>query len=542
MNDNYDIEELARKFFPYPTPNPGQIEAIVQTIKNIINGDTHIIIEAPTGVGKSVIAATIHKVMRHIKPSFRTTIITATKGLQDQYTEDFKFVTDLKGKQNYHCLQGSDVGPYGSIQCKSKLRSGKCSMDICPYVKQRSVWCKEADFRITNNAFQIKAPPQLVMLPETKADLIICDESHELDETILDHTKLEFSAKDFVELGNLGKFNSQKRISQLPEIFKEIKFGEAFYPNKEQLQEIKAIHIECETLISEFESLIEEDPKVEGKYAPILEVLSELSDKLYIIYSTGEEGEWIKLEGKDGKLELKAVYASSVSHYGLFRKCEQFVHMSATICGTKEYARSLGLKNYSEVTIDNPIPVDNRKVFVISKHSLHKYFKDWDSYFGLMNSVLKKHKNERGLIHTVSFDLANRIKDSLPEEQRERILVSNNRREIMEYIRSRPDAIIASPSIEKGYDFKGDLARFQIIAKIPYGFLGDPHIRLNTERSDAWYARKSILRLVQACGRAVRGVDDHAKTYIMDAQILKLLTNHDTIFPDWFLDSLVILE
>ena len=153
-----------------------------------------------------------------------------------------------------------------------------------------------------------------------------------------------------------------------------------------------------------------------------------------------------------------------------------------------------------------------------------------------------KHKDERGLIHSVSFDLANKIIDSLPSELARRAIVSNKRYEIMDHMKHNHNGIVISPSIEKGYDFIGDLSRFQIIAKVPFGFLGDPHIKLNTERSSEWYARKTILRIVQASGRAVRGPTDYAKTYVIDAQILKLIANNSELFPEYYLDAIEILE
>ena len=85
------IKSLATEFFPYDTANPGQMECIVEAIDALVNKKfKHVIIEAPTGVGKSLIGTTIHNVLRHLvlehNPygQFRTSITTPTKGLQDQ--------------------------------------------------------------------------------------------------------------------------------------------------------------------------------------------------------------------------------------------------------------------------------------------------------------------------------------------------------------------------------------------------------------------------------------------------------------------------
>ena len=82
-----EIADAINRYFPFDTANPGQKEAIFIAVKAIYEGYGHVIIEAPTGVGKSVIATTIHNVIRSFEPTFRTSISTATKNLQQQYQQ-----------------------------------------------------------------------------------------------------------------------------------------------------------------------------------------------------------------------------------------------------------------------------------------------------------------------------------------------------------------------------------------------------------------------------------------------------------------------
>jgi len=62
--------------------------------EKIKSGYKKIVICAPTGSGKSPIAATLAKAF---KSSF---IVTASKSLQDQYQNDFSFLKPIKGKPN----------------------------------------------------------------------------------------------------------------------------------------------------------------------------------------------------------------------------------------------------------------------------------------------------------------------------------------------------------------------------------------------------------------------------------------------------------
>ncbi len=99
--DRQYIYKIAREEFPYPVANPGQLEAVVEGVRHFRTGVKHVIVQAPTGIGKTAIASTIHRVMRRLNAEHRTTIITATKALQEQYTESDKLVYDLKGRSNY---------------------------------------------------------------------------------------------------------------------------------------------------------------------------------------------------------------------------------------------------------------------------------------------------------------------------------------------------------------------------------------------------------------------------------------------------------
>ena len=67
--------------------------------EKIKSGYKKIVICAPTGSGKSPIAATLAKAF---ESSF---IVTASKSLQDQYQNDFSFLKPIKGKSNFGCLK-----------------------------------------------------------------------------------------------------------------------------------------------------------------------------------------------------------------------------------------------------------------------------------------------------------------------------------------------------------------------------------------------------------------------------------------------------
>jgi ATP-dependent DNA helicase DinG len=103
--------------FPFKEVRPKQLEVLQQIADAINAGYKYIVLEAPTGFGKSPVAITVG---RTLGTSY---ICSATKDLQTQYTNDFPFLRAIKGMGNYDCLVKEDFvlnETYECGQCKTK--------------------------------------------------------------------------------------------------------------------------------------------------------------------------------------------------------------------------------------------------------------------------------------------------------------------------------------------------------------------------------------------------------------------------------------
>ena len=86
------------KSFPKEfAPRPLQEELIEEIQEKIDSGVKVILLSAPTGIGKSLIAASI---AGYFGSSF---VVTASKHLQDQYTKDMPWFKPNKGMPNFAC-------------------------------------------------------------------------------------------------------------------------------------------------------------------------------------------------------------------------------------------------------------------------------------------------------------------------------------------------------------------------------------------------------------------------------------------------------
>ena len=99
--------------FPFKEIRAKQLEGMKQIAQAINDGYRIIVLEAPTGFGKSPVAIALG---RTLGSSY---ICSATKDLQSQYTKDFPFLRSVKGMSNFDCLAKEDFILNKTYICKS---------------------------------------------------------------------------------------------------------------------------------------------------------------------------------------------------------------------------------------------------------------------------------------------------------------------------------------------------------------------------------------------------------------------------------------
>jgi hypothetical protein len=99
------------KNFPFPTPREKQSSVLKQIDTALASGYRPIILEAPTGFGKSAVAISVALTL------CTSYICTSTKDLQTQYARDFPFLKVAKGKNNFICAVKEDFIRNGIHKC-----------------------------------------------------------------------------------------------------------------------------------------------------------------------------------------------------------------------------------------------------------------------------------------------------------------------------------------------------------------------------------------------------------------------------------------
>ena len=97
--------------FPFSEIRPNQCQ-VLQEICDAFNcGCKFIVLEAPTGFGKSPVAICV---ARTLESSY---ICSATKELQTQYVNDFPYIKPVKGMNNFNCLVKEDFALSDDYRC-----------------------------------------------------------------------------------------------------------------------------------------------------------------------------------------------------------------------------------------------------------------------------------------------------------------------------------------------------------------------------------------------------------------------------------------
>ena len=259
---------------------------------------------------------------------------------------------------------------------------------------------------------------------------------------------------------------------------------------------------------------------------------------------------WCEQDGKDGfQYIVKPLNAAPYFKKIIQANSTVRIYMSAYPGPKNLFCRTLGLDPVKVAwkNLGSTFPVANRPIHLDFVGSMGRkaYDETLPKLLCNVSAILNKHANEKGLIHCHSYKLGKAIHEHLMcTPHGVRILFppeAKNRAELFHRHRNTTEpTVLLSPSMTEGFSLDDELARFQIIAKMPYPYLGDRQIAAKKELDPDWYLLQTIMTIIQACGRIVRSDTDFGETYILDRDFTRLY-NDDNLhfFPRWFVDSFV---
>jgi Rad3-related DNA helicase len=253
-------------------------------------------------------------------------------------------------------------------------------------------------------------------------------------------------------------------------------------------------------------------------------------------------GDWI-VWTEQGTLNAKPVTVSEPARE-LFARGKRVLIQSATIFDFATFQRILGLSNAAlTFSANSDIPACNRVVIYrpVGDMAMTKM----DGMLPLMCAEIARIVAEfgqyKGVIHTHSYQINQIVSQHLLTQLASRVITHNRdpydrERAIQRHCSSKVPSILVSPCLTEGLDLKDDLARFQVVCKVPYPRL-DIYTRARAMRDPQWYAFQTAWALVQMIGRAVRSDADYATTFVLDSQFEKFVRKNERILPGWWKEA-----
>lgn len=507
--------------FPFKSYRAGQREAIASAREAFKRGKRFVVIEAPTGAGKSAVAVTL---AREASSSY---LLTAQKILQAQYRRDFPDLALMKGRANYRCL----VAPThaAAAPCIAGRKFPQC--DDCPYFRAKDV-AMAANKTLMNYAYYLAELNYSGGF--SPRELLVLDEAHGAEAALMNFVEVTVSDVALTRAG------IAERIPQFAEEIEYFDFAEDLMPqlrkrSRELERQLKGEKATSEAALAWMQNKQWLDNQL-GK----LELLRDSRVE--------DDVEWVveRTSGSEGQaVTFKPVVVAPFAEPLLFSFAERVLLLSATILDAPTYLRSLGIEPQEAevIQVASSFPPENRPLHLRPTARLTRFYleRDLPKLVQEIASLFDEHPCDKGVIHAHSYRIAGYIAQHLPQRHAQRLVTHRNSAErdgaLEKHLRSPLPTVLLTPSMTEGIDLTGDLSRWQVICKIPYPYLGDPQIARRKSVDPAWYDWRTCLTVVQAYGRSVRSADDFAATYLLDADFPAFLRRQRKRLPEWFLEA-----
>lgn len=530
------------------TPSNLQINVIEQIEKAFNNKKKFIICCAPTGSGKSFIARTISNLSNEPNKEFIKLVqsydafrmdfdgnysyeqecretppsgslaLTITKSLQDQYLNLFEETNVLKGKTNYQCNVDTNCDvELAPCTFAPALRDQCWSQNTCTYYNARNE-ALLSKFAVLNYKMFLSLPGHV-----KRKNFLICDEASELEDEIIRQFSVDIpydKLKQYnIPYEILVTDSRERAIIWLTNLLEPI------------MVEINKF---ASNTVNKKQNLLNQTDKIKYHF------LKNLHRSLTVISAHWNDCEYI-IDIDSKRVILTPLRANTLSKY-IFDYGEKVILMSATIIDHKHFAKSLGITDYEYIEVDSTFDANKSPIYISAKYKPN--YKNLKNVLPGMceqiKTIINHHSNDKGIIHTHSNDITSFIRDRVGSKERLlcRDTDSSNEDILKIHIESLEPTILVSPSLVYGVDLKDDLARFQIIIKLPFLPLSSKRIKKLFDLDKEWYENKMLNAVVQASGRATRNKNDYSTTYILDGNFINVVKRAKSKLPAYFISRI----
>ena len=518
----------------FPQFRDEQLEILERTL---ITQKKHVVIQAPPGVGKTLVGAALARIYS------RQIIYTcSTKTLQDQVVADFHTVEDkpfarsLKGKNAYRTLVYPDMWPFVSAELCLKKKTPHCSFccdmdDILNYGTDTDCTAfKECPYQVARRkAFGVHFPVlnmamflSMSAYKRTENDIaqnasVIFDEADLLEHALLSFVQVKISDKWIKKLGI-----AEPEKKTVEESWTEWMGTVALPAASERLKVLKD-STNTENVREEFG-------------------LTSFIQRGWHFLSDIKSNPWV------WEPETKTFKPVTIERFGkeyFWDKVKRSYLFSATVISVDQLCNDLGIdrREVEFIDIASPFPATRRPVYYEPVGAITRANMDTIAprLMFQVDKILDRHQKQNVLVHTVSYQLADYIvRGSRHTARMVQYRDAASREGALEHFKkAKEPKILVAPSMERGVDLPDDKCRAIIILKVPWPNKGDRQVQkrlyaMGRSAGNLWYSISTIRTLIQMTGRGVRHDKDYCFTYILDATFGDLYRQRHNMFPSWW--------
>lgn len=505
------------------------------------------LVDAPPGVGKSAIAASV------AEAAGRSYHLTSTRALQDQYMGMFPWMRTVKGQGNYDC-NVNRIFTVNTAPCIADqgLKARCMETSNCSYYNARDEAIR-SDAMITSYHYYLMAvecgPLRDRGDASLRRDVMVCDEAHELDAILAEFLSFTIVPEELKREHGIDVASDEVIDADSALAFMTGKVGPVLSSYEELLERVMQLAIRAS---GGNHNRISPNAAVQMRdLVAKRDRLDRLNKKLlrFTTYGKVDPDEWLITRADDRTVVSPLVSRPGFSDY-MRHYTDKMVLMSASLGDPKQLMEDLGIDPEDACSISVDTPFDPAKSPVHAIPMLRLSIKDIDDSLkhvvDAIELVMDSHPTEKGIIHAGNYKIANAILERVSRKNSWRLLGrqpdqkrGQSNEELLEaHAETSSPTVLVSPSMHTGVDLKGDLSRFQVIVKLPWPNLTDPRVAKKAT-SQRWYANEMIKRLVQSSGRSTRDMDDHSSTYILDEGFLRVWRSWAGIMPVWFKERVI---
>ena len=518
------------KAFPAPGFRKYQ-KAVLKKITEAFNSDIRcVLLDAPTGFGKSLVNSTFCKLMRSFYATPQLSLIQQIK--RDPYLKGI-FV-EIEGRQNYKCHY--DTKATVDIGVCRRVADFNCpKFDVCPYWKQKLKALKSKAV-LTSFSYLLLEGMTESKYSLGRRELLVLDEAHSIDRHIVDHVSLTVSPYSLPS-------SVYRKVSFMIRDFEDVYDLVSFMETTAEVVRNKLNDLE----------LLKVQGELTREEARQYQRMEEFLKNVEVFLDNPKEWIWeIKIIrtpwGVARKLSLVPLYARKFAEAMLWQRADYFIVSTATILDPERFIRETGLDlrfkrdEIIHIVVPSTFPPENRPIIDVSIGKLTKKErkKTLPLAVEMIRKILKK-ENGNVAIHCHSYEMAHKVGEALKKYFPNRIIMHNseNRDEMLRKWMNSKGKVFVCVDFYEGQDWKGDICTAQILLKTPYPDITDKRVAKRLELGHwNWYFYETLKKSIQAYGRAVRSPKEKKRFYVIDESFWILLKRTRKVLPAWFVEAL----